>query len=82
MGIVCVQAFHNLTQKEANVREAAMIDAIGLKKLTNEKHGTYYYNSKKLTTSERCKLGSYLLYRTMGVFLANGERQLQPIDLT
>jgi len=82
MGVVCVQAFHNLVQNEANIREAAMIDAVGLHKLTNKKHGTYYYSSKQWTKSERCKLGCYLLYRAMGVFLADGERQLQPIDLT
>lgn len=82
MGVVCVQAFHNLTQKEANIREAAMIEAIGLNKLTNEKHGTFYDKSKRWGKEKRCKLGCYLLYRAMNVFLADGERQLQPKDLT
>lgn len=59
-----------------------MIDALGLNKLTNEKRGTYYDNTTQWKISERSKLGCYLLYRAMLVFLADGERQLQPIDLT
>lgn len=82
MGVVCVQAFHHLEQKEAHIREAAMIDAIGLDRLTNEKRGTYYDNTIRWRHSDRCKLGCYILYRAMLVFLADGERQLQPVDLT
>lgn len=82
MGVVCVQAFHHLELKEAHIREAAMIDAIGLDKLTNEKRGTYYDHTIRWRNSDRCKLGCHLLYRAMLVFLADGERQLRPIDLT
>ncbi|KAL5238363.1 hypothetical protein ACI65C_005773 [Semiaphis heraclei] len=82
LGVVCVQAFHHLVIKEAHIREAAMIDAIGLDKLTNEKRGTYYDNTIRWLNSDRCKLGCHLLYRAMLVFLADGERQLRPIDLT
>ncbi|XP_022162312.1 uncharacterized protein LOC111028083 [Myzus persicae] len=82
LGVVCVQAFHHLVLKEAHIREAAMIDAIGLDKLTNEKRGTYYDNTTRWLTSDRCKLGCHLLYRAMLVFLADGERQLRPVDLT
>lgn len=82
IGVVCVQAFHHLILKEAHIREAAMIDAIGLNNLTNEKRGVYYGNIIHWKNSDRCKLGCHLLYRAMLVFLADGERQLQPIDLT
>ncbi|VVC33003.1 Hypothetical protein CINCED_3A012722 [Cinara cedri] len=82
LGVVCVQAFHHLVLKEAHIREAAMIDALGLNKLTNEKRGTYYDNTTQWRNTKRCELGCYLLYRAMLVFLADGERQLQPIDLT
>ncbi|XP_026821024.1 uncharacterized protein LOC113559414 [Rhopalosiphum maidis] len=82
LGVVCVQAFHHLMLKEAHIREAAMIDAIGLEKLTNEKRGTYYDNTTRWLNSDRCKLGCHLLYRAMLVFLADGERQLRPADLT
>ncbi|XP_025200447.1 uncharacterized protein LOC112598258 [Melanaphis sacchari] len=82
LGVVCVQAFHHLMIKEAHIREAAMIDAIGLDKLTNEKRGTYYDNTARWLNSDRCKLGCHLLYRAMLVFLADGERQLRPVDLT
>lgn len=82
MGVVCVQAFHHLVPQEAHIREAAMIDAIGLNKLANEKRGTYYNNTIRWRNSDRCKLGCYLLHRAMHVFLADGERQLKPIDLT
>ncbi|XP_050444068.1 uncharacterized protein LOC126847730 [Adelges cooleyi] len=81
-GVVCVQAFHHLTPKEAHIREAAMIDAMGLDKLTNEKRGTYYDQTTRWRGSDKCKLGCYLLYRAMLVFLADGERQLRPVDLT
>lgn len=76
MGVVCVQAFHYLTSKEAHIREAAMIDAIGVKNLTNEKCGSYYDNTKRWRNSDRCKLGCHLLYRAMLIFLADGERQI------
>lgn len=82
LGVVCVQAFHHLVINEAHIREAAMIDAIGLDKLTNEKRGTYYNNTIRWLNSDRCKLGCHLLYRAMLVFLADGERQLRPVDLT
>lgn len=82
LGVVCVQAFHHLMIKEAHIREAAMIDAIGLDKLTNEKRGTYYDITTRWLSSDRCKLGCHLLYRAMLVFLADGERQLRPVDLT
>ncbi|XP_050529659.1 uncharacterized protein LOC126899136 isoform X2 [Daktulosphaira vitifoliae] len=81
-GVVCVQAFHHLTSKEAHIREAAMIDAIGLNRLTNEKRGTYYNKIIKWKGSDKCKLGCYLLYRAMLLLLADGERQLRPVDLT
>lgn len=80
--MVCVQAFHNLVLKEAHIREAAMIDAIGLDQLTNLKRGTYYDSTVQWKSSDRIKLGCYLLYRAMHVFLADGERQLGPFNLT
>jgi len=67
---------------EAHIREAAMIDAIGLDRLTNEKRGTYFDKTLRWRHSDRCKLGCYLLNRAMNVFLADGERQLKPVDLT
>lgn len=81
LGVVCVQAFHNLAMEEAFIRESCMIDALGLNNLTNIKRGTYT-STMRWTFSDRCKLGCYLLYRAMHIFLADGERQLKPMDLT
>lgn len=81
MGVICLQAFHNLEMKEAHVRESSMINAIGLDNLTNIKQGSYF-NITKWKNSEKCKLGCYLLYKAMHIFLVEGERQLKPIDLT
>lgn len=81
LGVVCLQAFHNVISAEAFTREAAMIDAIGLGRLKNEKCGKYYGVVASWNVKMKRRLGSYLLYRAMRMFIANNETQLKPTDI-
>jgi hypothetical protein len=81
LGVVYLHVFHNVMPVEAYTYEAAMIDAIGLKNLKNARCGTYYGAASAWTPSDRRKLGTYLLYRAMCIFVHEGERQLRPADI-
>ena len=81
MGTVCVQAFHNLIPAEAFTREAAMIDAIGLPRLKNEKCGMYYGVAASWNSKLKKRLGAFLLYRALRIFIAQNEVQLKPTDV-
>lgn len=81
MGVVCLQAFHNLIPAEAYTREAAMIDAIGLTQLKNEKCGMYYGVAASWNMKVKRRLGAFLLYRAMRMFIADNEIQLKPTDV-
>ena len=80
-GIVSLHCFQNVIPSEAYTREAAMIDAIGIHNLTNIKKGNYYGESKDWSLKHRCQLGTILLKKACAIFLAEGERQLNPIDI-
>ena len=81
LGVVCAQTFHNLIPAEAFTREAAMIEAIGLARLKNEKHGVYYGTTATWNAQLRRRLGTYLLYRAMKIFIADNEIQIKPMDI-
>uniref|UniRef100_A0AAG5DLG4 LEM domain-containing protein n=1 Tax=Anopheles atroparvus TaxID=41427 RepID=A0AAG5DLG4_ANOAO len=80
-GVVCLHVFHNVMPAEAYTREAAIIDALGLQNLTNQKRGDYYGQSVSWPMKKRKLLGILLLYKAMLIFLAEGETQLLPSDL-
>ncbi|XP_039949887.1 ankyrin repeat and LEM domain-containing protein 1 [Bactrocera tryoni] len=80
-GVVNLHVFHNILPYEAYTREAAVIDAISLPNLTNQKRGVYYGPPSKWTAKGRERLGIALLYRAMKIFLSEGEIQLYPFDL-
>jgi len=80
-GVVSLHCFQNVIPSEAYTREAAMIDAIGIQNLTNVKKGNYYGESKDWSLKHRCQLGTILLKKACAIFLAEGERQLNPIDI-
>lgn len=80
-GVVCLHVFHNIMPAEAYTREAAIIDAIGLKRLTNLKRGDYYGPCQTWTMRNKKFLGIALLFKAMQIFLAEGESQLTPGDL-
>nr|XP_018898808.1 PREDICTED: uncharacterized protein LOC109031634 isoform X1 [Bemisia tabaci] len=80
-GVICLNVFQNIMPVEALTREAAMIEALGVKNLKNEKHGEYYGPCTSWSQKQKCQLGCFLLYRALIVFLADGERQLKPYDV-
>ncbi|KAL2089772.1 hypothetical protein ACEWY4_014460 [Coilia grayii] len=80
-GVISLHCFQNVIPVEAYTREACMVDAIGLKMLTNKKRGDYYGVASTWAAKRKRELGVHLLYRAMQIFLAEGERQLRPADI-
>lgn len=80
-GVISMHCFQNVIPVEAYTREACMVDAIGLKMLTNQKRGNYYGVVANWPLRRRRCLGVHLLHRAMQIFLAEGERQLRPTDI-
>ncbi|XP_067281432.1 ankyrin repeat and LEM domain-containing protein 1 isoform X2 [Pseudorasbora parva] len=80
-GVISLHCFQNVVAVEAYTREASMVDAIGLKMLTNQKRGDYYGVVSTWSVRRKRELGVHLLYRAMQIFLAEGERQLRPADI-
>ncbi|KAJ8374687.1 hypothetical protein SKAU_G00052670 [Synaphobranchus kaupii] len=80
-GVISLHCFQNVIPVEAYTREACLVDAIGLKMLTNQKRGDYYGIVATWPLKQRRELGVHLLYRAMQIFLAEGERQLRPVDI-
>uniref|UniRef100_A0A8C7LSV4 LEM domain-containing protein n=1 Tax=Oncorhynchus mykiss TaxID=8022 RepID=A0A8C7LSV4_ONCMY len=80
-GVISLHCFQNVIPVEAYTREAVMVDAIGLKMLTNQKRGDYYGVVSTWQLKRKRELGVHLLYRAMQIFLAEGERQLRPPDI-
>ncbi|KAF7656201.1 hypothetical protein LDENG_00045140, partial [Lucifuga dentata] len=80
-GVISLHCFQNVIPVEAYTREACMVEAIGLKMLTNQKRGDYYGVVSNWQTKRKRELGVHLLFRAMQIFLAEGERQLRPADI-
>ncbi|XP_030075364.1 ankyrin repeat and LEM domain-containing protein 1 [Microcaecilia unicolor] len=81
LGVISLHCFQNVIPVEAYTREACMVDAIGLKMLTNRKRGDYYGCALSWSMKRRRCLGVHMLHRAMQIFLAEGERQLRPADI-
>ncbi|XP_068175415.1 ankyrin repeat and LEM domain-containing protein 1 [Antennarius striatus] len=80
-GVISLHCFQNVIPVEAYTREACMVEAIGLKMLTNQKRGDFYGIVSNWQLKKKRELGVHLLYRAMQIFLAEGERQLRPADI-
>nr|XP_057929495.1 ankyrin repeat and LEM domain-containing protein 1 isoform X2 [Doryrhamphus excisus] len=80
-GVISLHCFQNVIPVEAYTREACMVEAIGLKMLTNLKKGDFYGVVSNWQLKRKRELGVHLLYRAMQIFLAEGERQLRPADI-
>ncbi|XP_068563599.1 ankyrin repeat and LEM domain-containing protein 1 [Cebidichthys violaceus] len=80
-GAISLHCFQNVIPVEAYTREACMVEAIGLKMLTNQKRGDFYGVVSNWQVKKKRDLGVHLLYRAMQIFLAEGERQLRPADI-
>lgn len=80
-GVVCLHVFHNILAAEAMTREAAIIEALGLKHLTNMKVGDFYGPAKTWPMRRKKNVGTLILFKALQVYLAEGESQLSPSDL-
>uniref|UniRef100_A0A3Q4B155 LEM domain-containing protein n=1 Tax=Mola mola TaxID=94237 RepID=A0A3Q4B155_MOLML len=80
-GVISLHCFQNVIPVEAYTREACMVEAVGLKMLTNQKRGDFYGVVSNWPVRKKRELGVHLLYRAMQIFLAEGERQLRPLDI-
>ena len=81
-GVVSLHIFHGIITVEAFTREACMIEAMGLPRLTNSKAGNFYGVAASWNDKKRRLLGIYFLMKAMEVYLAEGERQIHLIDLS
>ncbi|KAK5984258.1 hypothetical protein GCK32_005096 [Trichostrongylus colubriformis] len=77
-GVVCLQISQSVSDEEAFVREAALIEAIKLENLTNVKRGEWRGKSKSWTPAMRAEFGTYQLLRAMGVLKMEGIRPIFP----
>ena len=80
-GCVSLHCFQNVIPCEAYTREAAIIEALGLQHLTNLKKGDYYGVASAWTQKRKCTLGVILLKKACDIFIAEGERQIKPVDI-
>ena len=67
-GIISLHIFANIYEAEAFIREAAMIEAIGLENLTNRCVGSYYGVSKNWRPRQRTDFGARLLKNAYIIF--------------
>ncbi|KHJ84008.1 LEM domain protein [Oesophagostomum dentatum] len=77
-GVLCLQINHSVSDDEAFVREAALIEAIRLENLTNMKGGEWRGASKAWTLPMKAEFGTYQLQRALGVLKMEGLRPIKP----
>lgn len=80
-GVISLHAFHNVSSVEALTRECFMIDAIGIKLLTNIQIGQNRIKNLRWTQYKKDVMGAYLLYKAYNLLLVNGERQIKRADI-
>jgi ankyrin repeat protein len=80
-GVVCLHLFQNTIPVEAYTREAAIIEALKKDNLCNAMEGNFYGVAATWPQKQKAKLGTFLLYKAMMIFLNEGERQLCPTDI-
>lgn len=78
-GVILLRGFRKISSNDAFTREAAMIDALGMRHLTNRRVGVYFGLARsKYTKEQRKKMGVALLHMMLSAFLKKNERELQP----
>ncbi|XP_061171961.1 uncharacterized protein LOC133181485 [Saccostrea echinata] len=80
-GVVSLHCFQSVIPVEAYTREACMVDAIGLPRLTNIKRGDVYGPATSWSKKNRQRFGVFLLKKALQIFLGEGERQISPGDI-
>ncbi|XP_061200180.1 ankyrin repeat and LEM domain-containing protein 1 isoform X2 [Neopsephotus bourkii] len=80
-GVLSVHCFQSTVPAEAYTREGCMVEALGLQSITNQRKGLCYGTVAHWPAARRRRLGVQMLHRAMSIFLAEGERQLRPVDI-
>lgn len=82
LGVIVVSVFHHSSEREANVNEASMIDAVGLVELSNIKKGSYA-GTLTSTWSQKSKnqLGTFLLYKAFCAFTVSEHKSFHAQDV-
>uniref|UniRef100_A0A8V5GNX6 Uncharacterized protein n=1 Tax=Melopsittacus undulatus TaxID=13146 RepID=A0A8V5GNX6_MELUD len=80
-GVVSVHCFQSTVPAEAYTREGCLVEALGLHTITNQRKGLCYGAVARWPAVRRRRLGVHMLHRAMSIFLAEGERQLRPVDI-
>lgn len=80
-GVISLHCFHSICSPEALSRECFMMNAIGLRNLTNIQIGQNRVRDLLWTEHKRLQLGAYLLYKAFNLLLVNGERQIRKADV-
>ena len=79
-GVTSLHCFHDISSSEALAREAMIIEALNLSNLTNQINGQYV-RALKWNQRKRRLFGSYLLFKSFGIYVLSGERQIRrPLD--
>ncbi|KAI8489199.1 hypothetical protein Bbelb_329380 [Branchiostoma belcheri] len=81
LGVVSLHCYQSVIPVEAYTREACMVEAFGLSRLTNKKKGDYYGVAATWRARKKRLMGVYLLKKAMQIFLSEGERQIRPADV-
>ncbi|XP_059173818.1 uncharacterized protein LOC131954254 [Physella acuta] len=81
LGVVSLHCFQSVIPVEAYTREACMLEAIGIHKVTNIRKGDFYGAATSWSAQQRRKMGVYLFQKALQIFLAEGERQICIPDL-
>jgi hypothetical protein len=82
LGVVIVSLFHHSSEREANVNEACMIDAIGLVELSNLKKGSYGGTiATKWSQKTKNQFGSFLLHKCFCAFAVGDHKPFHPRDV-
>ncbi|NXL84946.1 ANKL1 protein, partial [Alectura lathami] len=80
-GVVSVHCFQGSVPAEAYTREGCLVEALGLRAITNQRKGNCYGVAASWPPARRRRLGVHMLHRALRIFLAEGERQLRPADI-
>ncbi|XP_021234386.1 ankyrin repeat and LEM domain-containing protein 1 isoform X2 [Numida meleagris] len=81
LGVISLHCFQSSVPAEAYTREGCLLEALGLRAVTNQRKGKCYGVAASWPPARRRRLGVHLLHRAMRIFLAEGERQLRPADI-
>lgn len=82
LGVIVVSVFYHSSEPEANVNEAAMIDAIGLVELSNLKKGSYGGTiASSWSQKKKNQFGSFLLHKCYSAFVVGDHKSFSAKDI-